>query len=531
MKKLAENPLFVFLSGLILTAVVYFVSIFMGHHWQLNSSIVEDSVLNHGTMLILSILLILAFKKQVKYRIAMPKLDQILKPILFGILCAVVINVVMNIISVIVTGSIQTHPLMRNTTVLKNFLSVFILASIGEEFLFRGFFQNYLKPLSNCGFNVFKRRISLPVLISALAFSAAHLVLLASGVDTMFIIRILVFTFVLGLIAGYYQEKHDNHIFAIFVHMAGNLMGLVSVLMMTMTFSAHNKPAGETFNLTKQGAHYVFTASINGTVDATILVESGIPALLADSAYVFNSGILSDLTLTPTGGKEKISLGGRVFNITHKANGTVRIGKSTSFNGDVFVLSNYDYGNYEMAVPVMYLHNDLDKGSRIVNLDLGNQRMQMLSRKALITKKANYSKSTMNTDTYMNMFAVETSATLDDGIKPRTISGNFLIDFGNPELLFLIEQTNEVQQFLADNADMELHEAVAPNGQVVGQYIITKQCQLCEITFTDAVVVITKNLPLITTPGNIGLKFFEQTDAVFDFDKSVVYLKHDNNTH
>ena len=233
MKKLTENPLFLFLSGLIITAVVYFVSIFMGHHRQLNSSIVEDSVLNHGTMLILSILLILAFKKQVKYRIAMPRLDQILKPILFGIICAVVINVVMNIISVIVTGSVQTHPLMKNTTVLKNFLSVFILASIGEEFLFRGFFQNYLKPLSNCGFKLFKRRISLPVLISALTFSAAHLVLLASGVDTMFIIRVLVFTFVLGLIAGYYQEKHDNHIFAILVHMAGNLMGLVSVVMMT----------------------------------------------------------------------------------------------------------------------------------------------------------------------------------------------------------------------------------------------------------------------------------------------------------
>lgn len=525
MKKLAENPFFVFLSGLILTAVVYFVSIFMGHHWQLNSSIVEDSVMNHGTMLILSILLILAFKKQVKYRIAMPKIGQIFKPILFGILCAVVINVVMNIISAIVTGSIQTHPLMKNTTVLKNFLSVFILASIGEEFLFRGFFQNYLKSLGNCGFKVFKRRISLPVLIGALAFSAAHLVLLASGVDTMFIIRVLVFTFVLGLIAGYYQEKHDNHIFAILVHMAGNLMGLVSVIMMTMSFTAQNKPAGETFDLTKQGAHYVFTASINGTADATILVESGIPALLADSAYVFNNGIFSDLTLTPTGGKEKINLGGRVFNITHKTNGKVRIGNNTSFNGDVFVLSNYDCGNYEMAVPVMYLHNDLDRGSRIVKLDLGNLRMQMLSRKALITKKASYSKSTMNTDTYLDMFAVETSATLDDGIKPRTLSGNFLIDFGNPELLFLIEQTKEVQQFLADNADIELHEAAAPNGQVVGQYIITEQCQIGDATFPDAVVVITKNLPLITTPGNIGLKFFEKTDAIFDFDKSVVYMK------
>jgi hypothetical protein len=283
------------------------------------------------------------------------------------------------------------------------------------------------------------------------------------------------------------------------------------------------KTEGEAFHLTKQGGHYVFNASINGIADATILVESGIPALLADSAYVFSSGVLSDMELTVVN-KEKLNLGGRVYKITHKANGTVRIGNSTSYVGEVYVLSNYDYGNYEVAVPVMYLHNDLDNGSRIVNLDLGNKIMQMLSRKSLRTKKASYSTSTMNTDTYMDMFAVETSATIDDGIKTRTLSGNFLIDFGNPELLFLINQTEEVQQFLADNADMELHEAVAPNGQVM-QYIIAEQCQLGGITFPNAVVAITPNLPLNTTPGNIGLKFFEKTDAVFDFDKCVVYMK------
>ena len=54
---------------------------------------------------------------------------------------------------------------------------------------------------------------------------------------------------------------------------------------------------------------------------------------------------------------------------------------------------------------------------------------------------------------------------------------------------------------------------------------LTKQCQLCGIAFPEAVVVITKNLPLFTTPGNIGLKFFERTHAIFDFDQSVVYMK------
>ena len=295
-------------------------------------------------------------------------------------------------------------------------------------------------------------------------------------------------------------------------------------ILVTFGLSAQSNTEGETFHLTKRGSHFVFNASINGIADATILVESGIPALLADSTYVFSSGILSDMEMT-VAVKEKLSLAGRVYKITHKANGTVRIGNSTSYVGEVFVLSNYDYGNYEVAVPVMYLHNDLDDGSRIVNLDLGNQSLQMLSRASLNAQKMTFTEGKMNTDTYMGLPAIETSMTLDDGIKPRTLSGNFMIDIGNPELLFLFHQTEEVQKFLADNTDMELRDATTPNGELVEQFILTKQCQLFGITFPDAVVVITKNLPLFTAPGNIGLKFFERIRAIFDFDQSVIYMK------
>lgn len=306
------------------------------------------------------------------------------------------------------------------------------------------------------------------------------------------------------------------------MHIKTFLIALFTIVALGLSAQSHTE--GETFPLTKKGAHYVFTASINGTAEATILIESGIPALLVDSAYVFSSGILSDMELT-VADKEKLNLAGRVYKITHKANGTVRIGNNTSYIGEVFVLSNYDYGPYEMAVPVMYLHNDLDDGSRIVSLDLGNQSLQMLSRASLNASKTDYLMSNMNTDTYMGMFAIETSMMLDDEIKPRTLNGNFMIDFGNPELLFLFHQTEEVQKFLADNADMELREATTPSGDVVGQFILTKQCQLCGITFPNAVVVITRKLPLFTTPGNIGLKFFERTHAIFDFDQSVVYMK------
>ena len=126
------------------------------------------------------------------------------------------------------------------------------------------------------------------------------------------------------------------------------------ITLVAFGLSAQSHTEGETFPLTKKGAHYVFTASINGTAEATILIESGIPALLVDSAYALSSGILSDMEPAVAGKAEKLNLAGRVYKITHKANGTVRIGDNTSYIGEVFVLSNYDYGPYEVAVPVMY---------------------------------------------------------------------------------------------------------------------------------------------------------------------------------
>lgn len=40
----------------------------------------------------------------------------------------------------------------------------------------------------------------------------------------------------------------------------------------------------------------------------------------------------------------------------------------------------------------MYLHNDLDDGSRIVSLDLGSQSLQMLSKASLNAIKTDYLK-------------------------------------------------------------------------------------------------------------------------------------------
>ena len=303
---------------------------------------------------------------------------------------------------------------------------------------------------------------------------------------------------------------------------------LIAALATLAALSAQAQADGNTFQLVKKAGHYLFEAPVNGKEGATILVESGIPALLVDSAYVFESGILEGMELVDTGRKQHMNLGGDEFVITHKAHGTVKIGNNSSFRGDVFVLAGYKerYTKYyEVALPVMYLHNDLDGGSRIVDLDLGNQRMLMLSRAALKTRKSAYSKSRLNTKTYLGMPAIKTTLLLDDGSKTRKLKGNYNIDFGNPEFLFLLQQNRNVQRFLEKNADMDLRDALNPQGQVMARFAFTDHCDLCGVRFPDAIVMFTKNLPRFTTEGDIGLKFFESVDALLDFDKSVVYMK------
>jgi membrane protease YdiL (CAAX protease family) len=68
----------------------------------------------------------------------------------------------------------------------------------------------------------------MPVIISAIAFGAAHLVLLATDASAFFLVRIVLFTTCLGLVAGYYQEKYNNHFYAIIVHMSGNFLAVIA---------------------------------------------------------------------------------------------------------------------------------------------------------------------------------------------------------------------------------------------------------------------------------------------------------------
>lgn len=218
--------------GIIITIVIFAISTILGSKIHLNLDFFSSSFVTHSLILVLSIVSIYSLRKYVNYEIAVPQFKKVLKPILFGLFATILINITITVLTKILGGKVEAHALLTKMTPLQIFVFVFIYASIAEEILFRGFLMNILKPLKSKGIKIFRRHLSVPVIISAVIFGLAHLILISTGAGGLFLFRVVVFTTILGLIAGYYQEKYENNAYAIIVHMSGNLMGVIGALLM-----------------------------------------------------------------------------------------------------------------------------------------------------------------------------------------------------------------------------------------------------------------------------------------------------------
>jgi membrane protease YdiL (CAAX protease family) len=122
-------------------------------------------------------------------------------------------------------------PFLESYSFVQTILLVWIYASLAEEVLARGLVQSFLAPLAERGLAVGKLRLSVPVLAGAAFFGGMHLMLLTMGIDPRTVLFIVAFTFVGGLVAGYYREQTDSLIPAVVAHsllnVTGSILGLL----------------------------------------------------------------------------------------------------------------------------------------------------------------------------------------------------------------------------------------------------------------------------------------------------------------
>lgn len=123
-----------------------------------------------------------------------------------------------------ILGIEEIHPILIHSSVLSAFFIIGVLAPIGEELLYRGYIQTTLSCFNRYRFEMKAISISLPVLISSIIFAIAHLQLLLAGVTISFMIMILISTFIVGLITGYYREKTESLFPSILMHALFNIV-------------------------------------------------------------------------------------------------------------------------------------------------------------------------------------------------------------------------------------------------------------------------------------------------------------------
>jgi len=211
-----------FLSSNVIPSISFLKNLSEKYNW------ISSSLWVQGTMLICSIVLIIICGKSKfsEFGFKGTNILNIIKPLFIAFLFALGLFI-LNMIHIRLTGipeGVGKGPLSGN--LLKDIIYVWIIASFVEEFFFRGFVVTYLKGLKNKGIRLGKIFISVPVITATILFSLMHLCLWDIMAHRI-VYFILINTFFLGLIAGYWREKTGSLIPAYAVHLIFNVVGMM----------------------------------------------------------------------------------------------------------------------------------------------------------------------------------------------------------------------------------------------------------------------------------------------------------------
>ena len=175
------------------------------------------------SFILFSLVLIKFYNFEIKYFLSIPQFFKIL-PFVF-----ILIFGILFILDVIIpnsdSGSILNIP-------VKELVTILLINCFGEEFLFRGFLQNYYSDFKKYQFDLFKTKISYPVFISGLLFGLMHFAIMSTGVDFISALKIVISATCVGLFSGYYYEKYNALFAPIIIHFTCNLSSMFYSLAM-----------------------------------------------------------------------------------------------------------------------------------------------------------------------------------------------------------------------------------------------------------------------------------------------------------
>lgn len=289
------------------------------------------------------------------------------------------------------------------------------------------------------------------------------------------------------------------------------MRSIISFLCICLAFIAS---ADNDTNLRKYEGHYYLISEINNHANQEVMLESAIPGLLIGDSifnYLFPD---FDYSTARKMEKAKIALYQNIYSIDYIFDKDIVIGDGT-YTGKIFILKDYN----GIALPLHnYTSNDNNNPFIYINLQSGELKFtDYIDRNESKVQKFKY-------HIVDDLPIIQTNLNIKTDTISATIESDFIIDFGNASLLFLMKNNKVISEML-ENSKLSLSVATNKEGKVVAEGLYADELTIGDYIFSDVSVAVTTKLKSFDEfAGLIGLKFFQSPFIIDVMNQKLILL-------
>lgn len=278
--------------------------------------------------------------------------------------------------------------------------------------------------------------------------------------------------------------------------------------------------------LTLQGSHLASTWTINDTINAQVFLESGFPKMVIHEKFAKEHFAHSAIHTTQAPEKAFVSLWSATekYKILYFIEDTLTInGKKTAVHALVVDFTPIKaWRDYDIIFPVHDLNGCIE-----INITDGYMKVP----EPLNNTPTGFFSYPAHHDEHTNGLYIQATLHATDTMgRTETLSGNFLMDLGAGNTFILNRNSPAVETFIAQADRMLLKDTTRFNAKgkkdlaIIIPHKITLENIELKKQIIPALRFSTAKLPH-DFAGCIGNAFFKNFVVIFDFTRSIIYLK------
>jgi len=281
--------------------------------------------------------------------------------------------------------------------------------------------------------------------------------------------------------------------------------------------------------LEMKSGHLNSVWQLSDSIETKVFLETGFPKIVISESFA-KMNLLGKVHTQEASENAYIALWGnnnKVKVLYHINDSLIINGKKEKIDALVADFSTIkSWNDYHVIYPLRDL-------TGAIEINISNK--YMIVDKCLANQTSDFIKFKAKSDEDTKGLYITTTLQLYDTLKTKEkLKGNFLLDLGAGNAMFLNRNLKKVEKFVSKSERMLLKDTTKykPNAKTKLAIIKPKTIQFGSVALEDNYIVAMKMFKSAKSNryvGMLGNKFFSNFIVIFDFKNNVVYMK--PNTH